>query len=248
MARIKKRKFLSHSKVLSMIKRSMKAKRPFSLVRVGDGENIVLAQKGVWSIKKVLRTNWAKNSRRTNKKGVRLPNIKLRNQMIHALRRASVVGIPHRREKEIKASKKYLRPLTEKAFKKYKIKPRNVCHTFINRHLPESSDFWEMLKGKRVILISSWANQFQRYVKRNYPRHRIRIIPVRFSNYRQMNKILRKVKPIKADIVLVSAGVNAVVLVEKLARLQKRVAMDFGKSPMLILKRDRRIRPWKPQK
>lgn len=247
MARIKNRKFLTHRKILSMITRRMKAKKPFSLVRVGDGENIVLAQKGIWSIKKVLRTGWARRSRKSNKKGVRLPNIKLRNQMIRALRRASVIGIPRQHEKEIKASKKYLRPLTEKAFKKYKIKPKQVCHTFINRHLPEDRAFWDMLKGKRVILISTWAHPFKNYVKKYYPKHRIRIIPIRFSNYRQMNKILKQVKPIKADIILVSAGVNAVVLVEKLARLQKRVAIDFGKSPMLILKRDRRIKPWKPK-
>lgn len=248
MARIKKRRFLTHKKVLSMIKRSMKAKRPFSLVRVGDGENIVLAQKGVWSIRRVLRTKWARNSRKSNQKGVKLPNIRLRNQMIRALRRASIVGIPHRHEKEIRAAQKYLRPLTEKTFRRYKIKPKRVCHTFINRHLPEKKEFWNMLRGKRVLLISKWAKQFRRYVAKNYPKHRILIKPVRFSNYKQMNKVLRKVKNIKADIVLVSAGVNALVLVDRLARRQGRVAIDFGKSPMLILKRDRRIRPWKHKK
>ena len=231
-----------------MIKRNMTAKKPFSLVRVGDGENIVLAQKGVWSIQKVLRTSWARKSRKTNKKGVKLPNIRLRNQMIRALRRASIVAIPHRHDKEIKADEKYLRPLTEKAFSRYKINPTCVCHTFINRHLPEKKEFWNMLRGKKVILISKWANQFNRYVEKNYPNHRIRIVPVRFSNYRQMKWILRKVEPIKADIVLVSAGVNAVILVEKLARTQNRVALDFGKSPMLILKKDRRVHPWKPKK
>ena len=155
-----------------MIKRNMIAKKPFSLVRVGDGENIVLAQKGVWSIQKVLRTSWARKSRKTNKKGVKLPNIRLRNQMIRALRRASLVAIPHRHDNEIKADEKYLRPLTEKAFSRYKINPTHVCHTFINRHLPEKKEFWNMLRGKKVILISKWANQFNRYVEKNYPNHR----------------------------------------------------------------------------
>ncbi|RKD22720.1 hypothetical protein BEP19_10730 [Ammoniphilus oxalaticus] len=245
---LKKRKFLSHKKVLSLIKRRMRTKRPLSLVRVGDGENIVLAQQGVWPIRKVLRTKWAKKSRRSNKKGVSLPNMRLRNQMIRALRRASIVGIPHRKERQIKAKRIFLRPLTEKNFRKYKIKPRHVCHTFINRHLPEKKEFWDMLKGKRVILISKWAKQFRRYVKNNYPKHRIRIIPISFSNYNQINRILKRVKPIKADIVLVSTGVNALVLVDQLARTQRRVAIDFGKAPMLILKRDKRVRPWKPRK
>lgn len=231
-----------------MIKRRMRLKQPFSLVRVGDGENIVLAQQGVWPIRKVLRTKWAKRSRKTNKKGVKLPNIQLRNQMIVALRRASLIGIPYWKEREIKAKQKYLRPLTEKAFRRYNIRPKRVCHTFINRHMPERKEFWNMLKGKRVLLISKWANRFKRYVKKNYPKHRIRIIPVRFSNYHQIQPIFRKVRPIKADIALVSTGVNALILVDRLAREQGRVAIDFGKTPMLILQKDRRVRPWKPKK
>ncbi len=248
MGKIKKRPFLSNHEVLSIIEQHMNEKKPLSLIRIGDGENIVLAQKRVWPIRKVLRTKWARESRRSNQKGVRLPNIRLRNKMIRALRRATIVAIPRKHDKEIQASQRVLRPLTEKCFKKYKIKPKRVCHTFINRHLPEKQAFWEMLRGKKVILISKWAKKFRKYVKRNYRNYNIKIKPVRFSNFKQIKPVLRRVKRMKADLVLVSAGVSALILVDKLAHIQQRVAVDFGKSPMLILQKDRRVKPWKPPK
>lgn len=248
MGKIKKRSFLSYDEVLSIMERHMNEQKPFSLVRIGDGENIVLAQKGVWPIRKVLSTKWARNSRKSNQKGVRLPNIDLRNKMIRAIRRATIVAIPRKHDKEIQADQRYLRPLTEKCFKKYGLKPKNVCHTFVNRHLPEQPAFWEMLRDRKVILISKWAKKFKKYVKKNYRQYNIKIKPVRFTNFKQINPVLKKVKPMKADLVLVSAGVSAVVLVDKLAHTQKRVAMDFGKTPMLILKKNRRVKPWKPKK
>lgn len=246
MARKKKRKFLSNDEVLSIIGKRLEKGKPFSLIRIGDGENICLAQKKVWSIKKVLRSEWAQNSRKSNVKGVKLPNLRLRDKMIRAIRRADIVGIPHKNEKEILANKKYLRSLTEKCFQKYKLDPPNICHTLVNRHLPEKKAFWDLLKDRNVMVISKWAKAFRKHVRKTYPSHNIKIIPVKFDNFSQIDKVLKKIKPIDADIVLVSAGVNALVLVDKLKRTQKRIAIDFGKSAMFMVKHKKRIHPWVP--
>lgn len=248
MSNLWNRPFLSEEDVLSLIKAHIQRKKPFSLIRIGDGENICLAQEGVWPIQTVLETTWAKNSRISNQKGVRLPNLRLRDKMIRAIRRATVVGIPRENDQEILTSQIYLRPLTEQCFLKYQLIPNAVCHTFVNRHLPEKKDFWMMLKGKKVILISKWAHPFKKFVQKNYPKFNISIIPIKFNNYDQIKPVLKKVKPLKADLVLVSAGVNALILVDKLAHTQNRVAIDFGKTPMLILKKNRRVNPWMPKR
>ncbi|MEX2414556.1 MAG: GT-D fold domain-containing glycosyltransferase, partial [Paenibacillaceae bacterium] len=66
-------RYLLLPSVVRRIQYAIQHKRAFSLVRIGDGENIVLAQKTVWPLRKVLREPWAIRSNRGHK-GVNLPN------------------------------------------------------------------------------------------------------------------------------------------------------------------------------
>ncbi|WP_018131686.1 GT-D fold domain-containing protein [Effusibacillus pohliae] len=240
------RTMLSTEQVIQFIDQAVCKKVPFCLVRVGDGENIVLAQRFVMPINRVLKTRWGRLSQKTNRKGIRLPNERARDQMIEALKRADLVGIPHYEERELLAPQKYLRPLTDQCFKKYGIRPQFVCHTLVNRHLVEKKSFWEMLQGRRVAVISKWADPFAKLVEKEYGDFDIQIVArIPFSHYDQIDQTVREMKRVKCDIVLISAGVNAVILAEKLAREQGRVAIDFGKSAMFMVKRNARIRPWR---
>jgi|GEM_PF-4388735 len=102
--------------VLRRIERALVQKEPLSLVRIGDGEHIVLAQKSIWPMKKELREPWAQKSRR-GQKGVTLPNLKVRNEIVHAIRTASIVGILPRNDTTIKAPAYLKRKLTDQVFK-----------------------------------------------------------------------------------------------------------------------------------
>jgi len=244
----KPQRMMSTLEVIRRVSRAMKEKKPLSVVRVGDGENICLAQYKVWPMRKVLSTRWAKLSRRTNWKGVRLPNKKLRDQLIKSIKRADIVGIPYENDKEILAKQYTLRPLTDLCFQRYDIRPKALCHTFVNRHMVEYEEFWEMLRGKKVAVISRWAGSWKKWVKRRYDEFDIDFVKlIRIDRFGQIPEVLRKMKKVDCDIVLISAGVNAVILAERLAREQGRIAVDFGKSAVFMVKGDRKVRPWRPR-
>lgn len=46
--------FLTVNQVLRIIRKALEEKRPFSLVRIGDGENVVLAQDSAMPIRSMI--------------------------------------------------------------------------------------------------------------------------------------------------------------------------------------------------
>ncbi|AOZ91958.1 GT-D fold domain-containing glycosyltransferase [Paenibacillus crassostreae] len=244
----KEENWLTTLEVIAEIEMALNKKTPLSVVRVGDGENITLSQYKVWPIRKTLSTRWARISRTTHWKGVSLPNVRIRDRLITAIKKADIVGIPYYKDKEILAEQQYLRPLTDVCFKRYDIHPKRLCHTFVNRHMVEHQQFWEMLKGKRVVVISRWANEFKKLVVKSYDEFDIDIVKtISIHRYEQIPKVLFKMKSIDCDIVFISAGVNAVILAQKLAEEQGRIAIDFGKSAIFMVNRNRKVNPWEPK-
>ena len=57
------KKLLSELEVLRKIHRALREQKPFSLVRIGDGENIVLAQGKFLSNEELEQTYWVRDSR-----------------------------------------------------------------------------------------------------------------------------------------------------------------------------------------
>lgn len=230
-----------------MIDKAIRQKEPFSLVRIGDGENLVMAQRYVLPIESVLNSRWGRLSHTTKRKGIILPNENARKKIIRAVKRADLVGIPYYKDPELRAPQKYLRKLTDKCFQTYGIRPNRVCHTLVNRHLVEEKAFWNMLRGRRVAVISKWASSFSKLVQTEYADFDIKIaaeIPI--TQYGKIEEVIQKMQNISCDIVLISAGVNAVIIADKLARLQGRVAIDFGKSAMfMVTGKTDRVRPWR---
>ncbi|MNI25358.1 hypothetical protein D3C73_790060 [compost metagenome] len=234
--------------VIDEIEKALAEKKPLSIVRVGDGENICLTQYKLWPIRTTLSTRWARLSRSTNWKGVRLPNIELRDQLIKAIKKADIVGIPYHNDKEILAEQKYLRPLTDACFNAFDIKPKKLCHTFVNRHMVEHQKFWEMLKGKKVVVISRWAKDFKKLVGDMYVKYDIEMVKsIRIDHFKEIPQVIRKMESLECDIVFISAGVNAVILAQKLAEKQGRIAIDFGKSAVFMVTKDKKVKPWNPQ-
>lgn len=225
--------------VLRRIKHALDNHQPFSMVRIGDGENIVLAQKSVWNIKSVLREPWAKKAN-SGKKGVRLPNLKLRNQMVRSIKKANIVGILPPGDTRTYAPNRLKRPLTNKIFRFYKLRPHNTCDAVVNRFLAGRREFWGALRGRRVLIITEQADKLKSALLRDPYRMNIAGTIV-FSDYKQMNRALNQVKAMKDkfDVALISCGVNSVVLAPEIARLTGKVAIDFGKGIRVVLKNKR---------
>ena len=65
-------KYLEMDGVLDQLEEAIREQRPFSLVRVGDGENIVMSQETVWTTEQVLQERWAIKAN-LGQKGLRFP-------------------------------------------------------------------------------------------------------------------------------------------------------------------------------
>ncbi|MDQ8735763.1 GT-D fold domain-containing glycosyltransferase [Paenibacillus sp. LHD-38] len=236
---------LKWKQVLRSIKNALDNHQPFSMVRIGDGENIVMAQKSVWSIKTVLRELWAKKANR-GKKGVRLPNLKLRNEMVRSIKKANIVGILIPGDKRTVAHPRVKRPLTNKIFRYYKLKPRYTCDAVVNRFLAGRKEFWDVLRGRRVLIITREAERLKKILQKD-PYGMDIAGTIIFSDYTQMNRTLTQVEAMKYqfDIALISCGVNSVVLAPAIARLTGKVAIDFGKGHLVVFKKGKRKRKWK---
>lgn len=247
LANIPDKNLLTEQQVLHRIDKALSEKKPLSLIRIGDGENIVLSQYQFLNEKEFMNTYWAKQSREGMSKGVTLPNVSLRNQMIRALRKADIVGVCKSHNDEMLAPEEFKRKLTNKIFDHHRIKPADLCYVFVNRKMVSHRHFWELLHRYRVLLISKWSWIFKDYVNKNYASLRPRIVGcIDFNDFKEIPAVLKKAGQYPFDIALISAGVNAVVLAPAIAELYGKVALDFGKTMMFFLKGDKRLKPWKP--
>ncbi|MBY0115238.1 GT-D fold domain-containing glycosyltransferase [Paenibacillus xylanexedens] len=228
--------YLEMEGVLDQLEAALLEHRPLSLVRVGDGENIVMSQETVWPTEQVLQERWAKKAN-LGQKGLRLPNPKLRDEVAASLQRADIVGILPRGDSTINAPDYLKRPLTDMVFAHFGISPPLTCHACVNRELAQNPRFWQMLAGKRVLLVTREIEALRVMLERDpYNLNIVTALP--FDSYEQMDETLHWIQNNQHtfDVALFSCGVNAVILAERTAALAGKVAIDFGKANNIILK------------
>ncbi len=239
------RKLLSELEVLRRIHGALRVKKPFSLVRIGDGENIVLSQGKFLTDEEIEKTYWVRQGKKSNGKGVTLPCRPLRNKMLNGIRKADIVGICRSNKDQVAAPSKYKRSLTNKIFDHYKIKPTNLCYVFVNRKMVSYRYFWKIIHQYRTLLISKWADQYAKIIQKNYSSLKPNIVGcINFSHYKELPATLKKVEEFNFDLALISSGVNAVILAPAIAEKYRKVAIDFGKTMMYTVRPSKRIKPW----
>ncbi|WP_413376335.1 GT-D fold domain-containing glycosyltransferase [Paenibacillus taichungensis] len=228
--------YLEMDGVLDQLEAAVRDKRPFSLVRVGDGENIVMSQETVWSTEQVLQERWAIKAN-LGQKGLRLPNLQLRDEVAASLQRADIVGVLPHGDSTIKAPEHLKRQLTDTVFAHFGIAPALTCHACVNRELAQVPRFWNMLAGKRILLVTREIEQLRAMLVQE-PYHLNITAALPFDGWDQMQETLQWIQTNQDtfDVALFSCGVNAVVLAERTAALAGKVAIDFGKANNIILK------------
>ncbi len=250
---------ITETEMINRIENALVKKKPFSLVRLGDLENIVLGQYRFISREKLVdipihrkckKIKFISNGKAYVKyvrKGITLPNKQLRDQVIEAIKKADIVGICRYNNDEINAPNKYKRELTNKVFDYYKIRPANLTYVFVSRKMVAYRKFWELVHRYRTLLISSYAKDFAELIENKYAILKPNIVGyIDFNDYEEIPKTLEKVKKFHYDLVLISAGVNAVIMAPKIARRFGKVAIDFGRCMKFYVLSDPRIAPWQP--
>jgi hypothetical protein len=228
-------KYLELDGVLNRLKLALDQQQPFSLVRIGDGENLILAQDTVWPMEKVLQERWAVKAN-LRQKGLFLPNTELRDAVAEAVHKADIAGILPYDDESIKAPSYMKRELTDQVFAYYGLSPALTCHACLNRYLAETPAFWDMLKNRRILLVTRMASEVKPILESDP--YRLHIThTLAFHQYEQMADTLQWIATHKDDfdIALFSCGVNAVVLAQKTAELTGKVGLDFGKAINIVM-------------
>ncbi|MEW9672182.1 GT-D fold domain-containing glycosyltransferase [Ammoniphilus sp. 3BR4] len=221
---------LTKNQVLQAIGAALKDKRPFSVVRVGDGENIVLAQYDLLPEKELKKTavgsQWP-----SHPAGVRLPDTKARDEVLASLKSVDLIGILPYNDKRIYAPDKYKRPLTDKIFEYHGISPKATFDAYMFRNILSDSSFWKLMVGKRIAVISKWAVQFK--VAAQYAAHHWNFSiasTLNINNYYNIPKVLKQLESLDFDIAFLGAGVGAIVLSQQIAERFGKVAIDIGQG------------------
>lgn len=235
-ANIPNEDLMDKDEIVSRLRTALNNKTPYSLVRIGDGENFVLSQDSVYSMEKTLGQLWVQEANK-GRKGVKLPNIVLRDQLVEAIKESDIVGILAQNDNVIRAHPNHKRFLTNKIFDYFQLQPKAVCNAIVNRELIYYKPFWEMLHeaGSRVVLVSRWAGGTKQRLIR--PPYNLQVpFTLSFERYEMMEDTLNILEQRKDeyDIALISCGVNAVVLTHQVAKRIGKVAVDFGIGSQII--------------
>jgi hypothetical protein len=202
--------------VVSLILGAMDQGTPLSLVRLGDGELLTMAQETLISTEQVkVEGPFLEYA------GVNIPDLEARDQLVEAVRCASVVGIPLLRLPNFQ-------PLAFSVFRAYGLDFRQmkITHSTINYSIYLEHCLSTIVVGRRVLLIGNKAGPLAEIFAANG----IYVAGV-IASVQGMQDIPRVMIAVAAqdfDIALVSAGVPAVVIVHRIAVEMGKVAIDFG--------------------
>jgi len=204
------------AQVHAELEAALRERRPFSLVRLGDGELLVLAQDLVMPAKEVKRAGpFLPNA------GVRVPDLRARDEVAETMKRASIVGVPLSR-------KPHFQPLLFAVWQAHGMDPRSLRLTTstINFALYEQGWLFPMLAGWRVLLVGNTAGMLSRRMTECGVTVVGAVHPVR--GFDDIPRVLAEAAAVDFDIALVSAGIPAVPICVRLSEITGKVSLDFG--------------------
>lgn len=216
--------FMPPAAVARTIAAALAAGRPLSLIRIGDGEALTMAQGTVRSIAYVKSRGFLRHA------GVVVPDLRARELVVRAVRRADIVGVASRRDLPDFA------PLTEKVFDCYRLVPARICDCCINYHLQAEGLLIPLLRAKRLFLVNRRWQEWARALKRLYGLQVAGGAAV--DHFGQVGAALAAAAGTRFQIALCAAGVPATWLAVNLAERHGCVALDLGRLADLMVELD----------
>ncbi|MGM1048163.1 MAG: GT-D fold domain-containing glycosyltransferase [Bacillota bacterium] len=205
------------TEVAEMIRSALKKRSPLSVIRLGDGELLTLAQEVVMSEEEV-----RKEGHFLSYSGVNLPDLAARDMLAAAIRKADIVGIPKLRLSNFQ-------PLAFSVLKAHRIDYRNLKLTLstINYALHLEGFIRGILAGYRVLIVGNSAPGLSKVLEDNGVRVTGVVTPV--DGIRDIQRVMHEISDAREfDIALVGAGIPAVIIVQRIASELGKVALDFG--------------------
>jgi hypothetical protein len=207
---------LSTAQVVQQLRSALDSRTPFSLIRVGDGEALTLAQEVAMSTDQVL-----KEGQFLSYAGVDIPDLKARDQLATAIRLATVVGIPKPRSSTYQ-------PLVMQAFSAHGIDYRNLqlTHSLVNYLIYHDGYLAGLLRGRRVLVVGNLGVPLAERLTAHGIAVVGTILPV--NGIKDVSRVMNEIAAYDFDIALISAGIAAVILTQRISSEMGKVAIDFG--------------------
>ncbi|WP_229520717.1 GT-D fold domain-containing glycosyltransferase [Paenibacillus sp. GM2] len=207
---------LTTSDVSHELEEALKSGRPFSLVRLGDGELLTLAYDTVMSGEEVRR--WGSF---LSYAGVNLPDSHVRLALAEAISSASIVGIPKSRHPSYQG---LLFPVLRHFGIDYG--SLKLTSSTINYALNEEGELRQLLTGRKVLLIGNETPGLAKHLQSLGIQVRGIIAPV--LGVSDVQRVMNQIAHIDFDIAFVAAGVAAVILCARIANELGKAALDMG--------------------
>lgn len=207
---------LSAAQVAGMLHEALESRRPFSVVRLGDGELLTLAHDLILPADEAKRRGpflpYA---------GVELPAPQVREVLAAALRKADIIGVPQSRHPSFQG-------LLAPVFSRYGLEAASMRLAFstVNYELAEQGLLRPLLWGKRVLAVGNRAEGLGRVLQDSGIEVAGIVTPV-LGVYDAEN-VLAQAAGYDFDLALVSAGIAAVILCTEIAERLGKPALDFG--------------------
>ncbi|CAM4332681.1 GT-D fold domain-containing protein [Paenibacillus tarimensis] len=195
---------------------SIRERSPLSVVRLGDGELLALSQGLVYSPEEISRKAPFLSSA-----GVVVPDFDARDQLAEAVRQADITGVPVSR-------RLHFQPLLFQVLQRHGIDLLGLRLTTstINYSLLQEGWLNRLMAGRRVLVIGNAAPGLAGRLVQEGVQIAGMIAPV--AGFPDIGRVIHEASGVECDLALVAAGIPAVVIAQRLAAEQGKVALDFG--------------------
>jgi len=196
-----------------MVMECIDQQTPFSFVRLGDGELVILSQLYRTANEINGQYGWSSS---LGYCGANVPSMDLCNRMVESVKQSTFVGIFGND------------PFNEAVFNAMNYHPARTCHAFDNLYLPMRKDFVDILRKYPPLMIGRKANDYASYLKKELDID----IPacIGIESYKEIDTVIDRAMQIqdKWKWAFVCAGVPAVVIAGELNYKHGKVALDMG--------------------
>ncbi|GIP31275.1 GT-D fold domain-containing glycosyltransferase [Paenibacillus sp. J2TS4] len=215
---------LTAQQVGDEILHSLETRIPMSVVRLGDGELLTLAQGVVLSIEQV-----KSEGAFLQYAGVNVPDYAARDELADSVRQATIVGIPKLRVRNFQ-------PLSFPVLRAHGIDYQQLSLTdsLINYSLYQSGYLSKMVSGRNVLIIGNLAVSLADYLRRYGVNVVDAIAPV--HGVKDIPRVMDEVFHCVFDIALVASGIASVIIAQRIADGLGKVAIDLGHLADSMLK------------
>ncbi len=191
-------------------------KSPCSVVRLGDGELLALAQDTVYSTEQV-----AAEGSFLSYAGIQVPDLSARDTLSHAIRSADIIGVPLSRQKNY-------HPLLHPVLRAHHIElnEQHTTSSTINYSLQQTGMLQSLIRSRSLLLIGNAAPELAQVM--TVLGYRVSGVIAPVNGFADIDRVIGEASGHSFDLALVSAGIPAVVITWRIAAELGKAALDFG--------------------